>query len=196
MPHPPEPSYRFYNGASMDGTFLPGDRLLIIAARLDLLRPGDVIAFRTGEKELVHRVVARVSQGLVTRGDNNPRPDVGWVAEENLIGRVTRYERNGHWFWLPGGVLGNLVRVYLTTRRRLWTMIKSFGAHLYRLLRDSHLIGAVWRPNITQMSVTVDHEVIIKYIVHGQTVASWWPAKRRFICRKPYDLVLSPPDRS
>jgi signal peptidase I len=82
-------------GASMHPFIRDGD-LITLGPLLDH-RPGigDIVAFmdpRT-ERLTVHRVVGRKNGLLVTKGDAVSRPD-GLVPEAEILGRVTRIERN------------------------------------------------------------------------------------------------------
>jgi signal peptidase I len=90
----------FYRGQSMTGTFRPGDALIVADMSIDSVHRGDVVLFRSmdadGEPEqVVHRVVAVLPEGLVTRGDNNRRVDLGLVTPDRLVGLVTHLERAG-----------------------------------------------------------------------------------------------------
>jgi signal peptidase I len=102
-----------YHGNSMAGTFRPGDYLAIEPVRVADVRHGDVVVYRgqkeAGEsEEIVHRVVAITPDGLVTRGDNNPRVDDMPVSQEALLGRVTHVERAGRVHPVWGGRWGLL----------------------------------------------------------------------------------------
>jgi signal peptidase I len=57
---------------------------------------GDVIAFvlQGTDKLCVHRVVGKKGDCYVTKGDNSSEPDES-VPRENILGFVTRVERNG-----------------------------------------------------------------------------------------------------
>jgi signal peptidase I len=49
-----------------------------------------IIAFRT-DKNIVHRAIEATPEGLITKGDNNPSVDDGFVTEENFIGVVVSH---------------------------------------------------------------------------------------------------------
>ena len=66
-----------YRGPSMRPTFRPGQVLYVRPQALDIA-PGDVIVFpdqKSGDFQVVHRVISTTADGLVTRGDNNLRSD-------------------------------------------------------------------------------------------------------------------------
>lgn len=74
-------------GASMRPLFAPGDTVHIAPARADDVRPGDVVVLDLDGQLLLHRLVYKTSDEVVTRGDDSlaldpPRP------HDALIGRV------------------------------------------------------------------------------------------------------------
>ncbi|MBI5303642.1 MAG: signal peptidase I [Chloroflexi bacterium] len=195
----------YYRGDSMRGTFRLGDRLLIAPMSLGEIRLGDVVVFRATNQrdaadEIVHRVVAITSAGLVTQGDNNPCCDAFPVTADNLIGRVTRAERDGKTRSVRGGRIA-LARVWLARARRhvrrdAWQLITWSGYRVYRWLRDTRIVARLWHPAITQLTLTTEQGRVVKYVLHGRTIARWWQHTNRFECDKPYDLILSRPDPS
>lgn len=77
-------------------------------------RLGEVVAFvqpDTG-RLAIHRVIAAVGAGWLMRGDNSPEPD-GIVPRENLLGVVTRVERNGRDVRLGLGAERGLIALLL-----------------------------------------------------------------------------------
>lgn len=78
-------------GGSMAPLLADGDRVEIAPARF--YWPGDVVAFRSGDGLIIHRLLGYRRYGgrlaAVTRGDAAPRPDLP-VALDQLLGRVVR----------------------------------------------------------------------------------------------------------
>ena len=74
-------------GASMEPRLPDGTRLHL--RRPGLLLPGDVVAIRSGERLLVHRILGAAPRKggwrLLTQGDAAPRPD-GWLDPAGIIG--------------------------------------------------------------------------------------------------------------
>jgi hypothetical protein len=66
--------------------------------------PGDVIAFLSGGRLLVHRVVARAPDGawMLSRGDARLLPDVPIVDAEAVVGRIAGLWRAGAVVSVPG----------------------------------------------------------------------------------------------
>jgi signal peptidase I len=193
---------RFYRGPSMAGTFRPGDSLVVENTPLDRIRPGDVVVFRGNDtadapQQVVHRTIAALPEGLVTRGDNNLRVDGGLVTSDRLLGRVTHLVRAGKTRPVRGGWWGLLrvraLRCQRLARQRGRRLIAVLGRRPYRWLRNSGLVPRLWQPPVTRVQLATEDGPVVKYICHGRTVARYWPESGRFQCRKPYDLVVSRP---
>ena len=197
---------RFYRGSSMAGTFRPGDILILEPIDIVKIRPGDVVVYlcqdrqeaeavkhpRNGDPptEAVHRVVSILSEGLVTRGDNNSSVDRELVTQKNLVGLVTHIERGRKQSVVSGGLAGLMHTRILQTKHILWRLLSRLGGGLYRRLRSSGFITKIWHPKFTRIYLLTDEGLMVKYTHTSRTIASWLPKKERFICQKPFDLVL------
>lgn len=92
----------------MGGTLAEGDRLWVSPVPFDSLRVGDVVAFRSGDWVLAHRIVARGESGFRTQGDGNWGRDSAPLDAGRLIGRVVARERRGVRTAVSGGARGRL----------------------------------------------------------------------------------------
>jgi len=188
----------FYRGRSMEPTFRPGDILHVEKTqRAGQLRPGDIIIFRESGPdpnpkayETVHRIIRSTLQGYLTRGDLNPRPDEKPVKEDEIVGSVTRFERGGRIRKVRGGRLGLWRARMLWARRGVWRTIAAPLRPLYRRLRKSGLVAALWKPETRKIRLCSPDGEYVKYIHRGRTVAVWWPDRNECRFRKPFDLVL------
>jgi hypothetical protein len=85
-------------GLSMLPAVWPGDRLTIRSASIGELGAGDIAAWRTGGRIVVHRVLRAIDlpsgRQLVTRGDAMPCDDEH-VSADALLGRVVEVSRGG-----------------------------------------------------------------------------------------------------
>ena len=90
---------RRVDGHSMLPTLEGGDLVVIQNVPLGQIRMGDIIVYNglcsTGGESVVHRVINVTSQGLITKGDNNPYPDqyeheiaVSPITQQCLEGKV------------------------------------------------------------------------------------------------------------
>jgi hypothetical protein len=67
---------------------------------------------------------------------------------------------------------------------------------LYRWLRDSGVVGKFWRVTILRLVVNTRSGPMVKYIHRHHTVATWRPNFGRFWARRPYDLLIPPPENT
>jgi len=183
----------------MLGTFRLGDQLTIAPVSITDIHSGDVIAFpgsvgNDARAMCAHRVIAVTPLGLRTRGDNNARADGSLITAENLLGKVTHYQRNGVTHPVLGGRLGLLRARLLHARVHVRSWIIRVWRPAYVWLRASRVLARLWHPAITQITLMTEQGACVKYVYRGQTVARWYPRMRRFECAKPYDLILTPPD--
>jgi len=70
---------RRVDGTSMLPTLEGGDLVVIQSAAISQIHVGDIIVYgapcSAGGESVVHRVVSNTSDGLITKGDNNPGTD-------------------------------------------------------------------------------------------------------------------------
>jgi hypothetical protein len=113
-------------GWSMAPFIQDGDVITVSPLRDALPGVGEVVAFARpeGGNLVVHRVVARRGQGAFVQGDCVAKYADGIIPAQNLIGRVTRVERNGREVWLGLGperhVIAWLSRTGLLIPLRTW----------------------------------------------------------------------------
>ncbi len=197
---PDNNNQRFYRGRSMKGTFCVGDNLLIEQVSINKLKRGDVIIFQGTdnngeEKELVHRVVSIYKNGLVTRGDNNTQNDDILVTQKNFKGIVTHFERNGKKKPVKNGFQGMIKAKIRYSTLSIKRLIRVIFRKPYRALKKSGLVPKIWKPDIKKIFIKTSDEEIIKYIHGSHTVAQMWPKKKKFLCKKPYDLIIKPDNK-
>ena len=90
-------SFRFQaKGYSMTPSIRNGDVITVSPLRNIVPRRGDVVAFRHPERPqmLVHRVLHTQIKKYFIKGDNCPEAD-GWIVAENILGVITKVERQG-----------------------------------------------------------------------------------------------------
>lgn len=92
-------------GWSMAPFIRDGDLITVSPIQEALPGIGDVVAFvrpETGNL-VVHRIVATHGAARSLQGDSGPACPDGIIPPENLLGRVTRVERQGRDVWLGLG---------------------------------------------------------------------------------------------
>jgi len=95
---------------------------------------GQAVAFvhTVTRKLLIHRVVAKEGCSFVLKGDNCAEADVP-VAEESILGRVSRVERSGRWLVLGLGPERHII-AWISRRGRVAAAVRPF-VPLLRLTR-------------------------------------------------------------
>lgn len=79
-------------GNSMLPTIQPGS--LVLAKERSTYELNDIIAFvlhspeDAGGVNVVHRIIGVEENGFVIQGDNNPKPDIGYHTNEDILGEV------------------------------------------------------------------------------------------------------------
>lgn len=74
---------------SMAPEIMEGDMAYIRQCKENAVVPGDVIAFRTENDQLVlHRLIEKTSEGLVTKGDANEHEDFSTADPANVVGTL------------------------------------------------------------------------------------------------------------
>ena len=181
----------------MAGTFCLGDYLTIKVVVSSDIRPGDIIFFRKSEnKEIVHRVMSIKKDGILTRGDNNSKPDLDLVTEKEFVGIVTQVTRRGKCLPIVGGYPGLIWASLVHQWNKIKLVIIFVGRYPYRWLRRFRLLSFCWKPRLTEVHLNTGYGPLVKYLYKRETVAYWWPNKHYFKCHKPYDLVIPNPEKS
>lgn len=189
----------FYSGASMRGTFRNGDFLYLEKTNFSDIKVGEIVVFchlvKGDEKKIVHRVIARKSDGsLITQGDNRIEYDFLAVSEADLIGRVTSFYRckkrkRVFTYWNSLFLVANIRRKLL-----LKLFVKSTLRSLYDFIRKIGVVRYFWRPEIQKIrQIGPDGNILDKYIYNRKTVATFDHGKSTFICEKPFDLIIQTP---
>jgi signal peptidase I len=184
-----------YNGSSMLPTFHPG-QFLLVTPLTHMPGIGDVIIFSdpSRDRNVVHRVISASGDFLRTRGDNNSRVDAAYINIVQVIGKVEHGETSGHLRPVMGGWRG------LWRARIRWgalfldNLVRRIFWRPYQMLRNSGQLARVWRPEIVRLHLQNENGLLVKYIHKQRSVATWFPLRKVFECRKPYDLVIPPPE--
>jgi hypothetical protein len=116
-------------GWSMAPFIRDGDVITVSPLRGALPHKGEVVAFEhpaTGSL-VVHRVVGRSSGSVTIRGDAALSEADGLIPTENLLGRVTRVERDGRNVRLGLGAERRVV-AWLSRARVLSPLVHRFAS--------------------------------------------------------------------
>ena len=178
----------------MKGTFKPGDKLIIEKIPFAQIKKGDLIIFSReadGNNDfVVHRVEDIAPDGLLTRGDNCRDRDIGLVTEEQIIGRVIRFDRGGKICRARNSWLGLLKARALHGRIQVTYAVKYFFRRPYILIRNSGIFMKFWHPEIEIIHLQTPNGSLDKYVHKGKTVAIHWIGNNRWWRKRPYDLIF------
>lgn len=113
-------AFRFQaRGWSMNPFIHDGDVIYVSPFQKKMPSVGEVVAYSqpTSEKLVVHRLVRRLGDKWLILGDNSVDAIGEQVPDSNLIGRVTRIERNSKKVWLGLGPERYLIALFSRTGR-------------------------------------------------------------------------------
>ena len=131
-------SFRFQaRGYSMTPAIRNGDIITVSPLKDIMPRRGDVLAFRHPEQPrmLVHRVLHTKMRKYFIKGDNCSEAD-GWIPAENILGLITKVERQGgSLFWPNRSAPSSWANSYLLLYP-LWPPLRRILAKAWRRLRS------------------------------------------------------------
>lgn len=113
---------------SMAPEILEGDMAYIRRCKESAVVPGDVIAFRTENEQLVlHRLIEKTPEGLVTKGDANEHEDFSTADPASVVGTLlfcfpqgaVLYEKITSWETLGILLLYGGIRMTAVLRRKI-----------------------------------------------------------------------------
>jgi hypothetical protein len=135
------------------------------------VRAGDVLLFKSGDKLVIHRVVAVRSDGLVTRGDHNNHADACLLAPRDIMGRVVAACRGNQRRRIHGGRRGHLFVLQMRILRSLYRV-------LYRTLAPGY--HWAYRSGITRWLAPVWKPIVVSFrqeelgLLSGKKVVGWY----------------------
>lgn len=178
----------------MDIAFKPGACLKVTPYKHKKICVGDVVIFRAMEKKhyIVHRVAKIDSQGIRTRGDNNPDLDSRILHPEDIIGRVVSVKKKKKYMRVYGGGHGRIFAFIRRIKRPIKLKIFKALRPYYQIFSKSgickpfpaHLIKTkvicFKRPNGIEMQLLWGPKVI------GRR----FPGKGKWRIRCPFRLFV------
>ncbi len=85
--------------SSMMPLIRPGEKVTVAFCQHCLLRSGDVVVFKSGDKLIAHRLVFKKNFVAVTKGDNNPDCDPP-ISVFDIVGVVSgKSSKRALWFY-------------------------------------------------------------------------------------------------
>ena len=102
-------------GSSMAPFIHDGDIICVSPIQIKAPGMGEIVAYHQTplDKLVVHRLIGRHVACYLMQGDNTSHGACEWVAEPDLLGRVTHIERNGKAVWMGLGLERYLIALSL-----------------------------------------------------------------------------------
>lgn len=183
-----------YAGDSMHPLFRDLDVLYI--APCNDIRPGDVIVFKWQDQSnndiIVHRVISIGQSGVITKGDNNKRPDPGLRTPEYIMGVVFYLKRGKRISRVYGGsrgVIFSTIYGYVLSAKSLLLNVLYWP---YSMLSRSGICRAMLPGFIKYRVITIkrsDSDELL--LVAGRhMIGKYVPAADIWKIRPPFKLFI------
>lgn len=183
-----------YTGLSMNPLLRAGDELQLMPCEKSDLRKGDVIVYSHPEtgKDIVHRVIRIVSQGVHTQGDNCRTEDYCVVPFGNVRGKVVARKRRNRIIPLWGGAKGDALGRLLRWRCACYCEAVKQLRPLYRWVADSGVCQTLRRHRIHPRVVAFQKANGTEMQAHlgGRVVARKLPDSRIWRIYPPFRFLV------
>ena len=181
-------------GTSMIPTLYEPDLLEIRPYGRARVCPGDVVCFKspaTG-KMVVHRVVAAGSDGIRTRGDNNPADDDWVLRAGDIAGRVSAAQRGARRRAVHGGWRGPFVLRFARVGRRIRSSTGAIPHALYDFFSRLGVFGRMLPASLRPRPVCFDtrYRAFLKLLMGMQTVGHYDFRRKKWHIRRPFRLFV------
>ncbi len=194
MPDDPY-TFKIYTGPSMNPTFRTLDGLQIIPYHGRTIRPGDVIVFNPPglSRKVTHRVVSIDSQGIRTRGDNNPYDDPWLLTPDQVLGRVVCAQRRNLRLRIYGGLIGRLYVTAVRATHLIEVKISTLLHPVYHRLARTDIFR-LWLPALVKTRILsfsrpngTELQLVIGHCVLGRRL----PKQNQWQIRRPFRLLFN-----
>ena len=183
-----------YSGSSMYPTLREPEMMEILPYGRQPVREGDVVFFRSpdGGPPVVHRVVRIATEGLTTRGDNNPAADAFRLPPGNIQGRVVAIWRGSKRRTITGGRPGLLRGRFLHWRLRLGQRALPALHPLYRGLSRrgwmARLLPPRFRPRIVVFHTRGQDQHLL--LLGKRLIGRYDDDRRQWQIKRPFHLIV------
>jgi len=181
-------------GPSMYPTLKPGDGPSIIPYGNKKIRIGDVIVFShpQGRHHIAHRVFSVDSQGIKTRGDNNPSIDPWILTPDDLIGRVAYAKRKGKRVRIRGGIRGRILAKAFRTIKHIDSAVSKILHPAYHWLARSGIFNKNTRllPKTRMLSFNRPEGIELQLLMGDRVIGRRLPGDGLWQILRPFRLFL------
>ena len=103
---------------TMENTMYPGDLAIVKEENIENIKENDIIAFRTENILLIHRVIKIENENgvkrFITKGDNRPEQDEGYVDNSKIEGIYQyKYDKIGNFILFVQTPMGMVLCLFL-----------------------------------------------------------------------------------
>jgi hypothetical protein len=167
------------------------------------VRAGDVVCYRSPEENIniVHRVVSvggratgdgGPKDGIRTRGDNNPEPDAGVRAADDLLGQVVSAQRGSRLRPIPGGLIGGMVAWSVRLRKVVWRAVANVVSGAYEGLVRGGPFDFLLPGGLKPRPVCFNGRgaATLKLLMGRRTVGQYDARHQRWCIRRPFRLFV------
>lgn len=182
----------------MSPTLKVPDVLHVEPVDASALRAGDIVVFRGMEgRHTVHRVIAAMPEGCITRGDSNRYSDPDMLEPPAIIGKVVRVSRRNRTRTVRGGTPG-MVEHYaarwgklLVTGAVAFPLFAPFRA-VYRTLSEEgtlrKMLPVRWHPKIYRFRKPWGEELHL--MLGNKRIGTCMSGSTRWQIRVPFRLFV------
>jgi len=183
-----------YTGPSMNPTLKAGDGLSIIPYGNKKIRVGDVIVFPhpQGRHHVAHRVFSVDSQGIQTRGDNNPTIDPWVLFSDPIIGRVDHAKRKEKRVTIPGGIMGRILAKAFRTIKQIDSAVSKILHPAYHRLARSGIFRKNNRflPKTRMLSFNRSEGIELQLLMGDRVIGRRLPGNGLWQILRPFRLFV------
>ncbi len=186
-----------YHGSSMNPLFKNFDIAHYTPYSGQKIRTGDIVVFQSpgGQKKIIHRVISLDSEGIRTRGDNNPKIDPWHLSPDNIIGRVTHIMRGKKMHPINSRLPARLFRY----RSKAFLLVKSWMIFLvrptYRWLSRKRVISRFLLKRLKPHFLAFDKPSGTEYqlLIGKKMIGRLPPGEEKWHIQPPFRLLVDEP---
>ncbi len=184
-----------YFGNSMSPTLNHPDLLIVSSYKGQTLNVGDVIYYQPPaiEPKTVHRIIASIPEGFVTRGDGNNANDAYILNRNDIIGIVTAARSYNKHRVVAGGKKGLLIAYRCRFAKWLHHQLSFLLGGTYRRLVSSgffyNRLPAWLKPQIFEFKRQF-LPPILKLIIKGYVIGQFNPQQKNWQLNRLWKLLI------
>ena len=184
------------NGPSMKPTLLPGDKIETEEVAFEQLRPGDIIVYNSPENirlNIIHRIIKRDPDGLITRGDNNSQSDSYRVRPEHRPLKVIAVRRGSRHLLINRH--GIILHNFRLAQRKLRIFKDKYLHPIYAFTADSGIFypaGILLKTDIRKFKRPKGTE--FQLFIGKRRIGTLQPGTEKWQIKFPWRMFIKAPE--